>query len=188
MSGPADVVHDLFATVFKKRFANARAKSFEHLVPGSPGPFSASARPGPLHRIKNAIGIVYLGNSRGTFCAKTSAARWMFRIAFKLIDPPGFLIDVGEKAASRLTVKADRRNQLVVLFDASRPSCGIVLHPVIPLLNRRVGRKMTPVALKVRHCEISILQLPMEPSSPRATGALDKRGPVAPSNDAHGSV
>ncbi len=152
VSRAAHVVHDFFAAIFLKRFADARAESLQHFVPRGPRPFPAAARPGALHRIKDAIGIVNLRDRGRSFRTKASAARRMLRVAFKLRNLSRFLIDVGEKSASRFAVEADGGNKLIMLFDAARPGCGIVLDPIVPLLDRRARRKMAAVALEIGHC------------------------------------
>src|SRR5882762_1699465 len=147
LSGASHVVHDFFASIFLKRFADARAESLQHFVPRSPRPFPAPAWPGPLHRIKDAIGIVNLSDRSRPLRAKPSATCRMLRVALKLRDLSGCLIDVGEKPASRFAVEADGRNEVVMLLDAARPSLGIVLNPIVPLLHRRVRREMAAIAL-----------------------------------------
>ena len=76
------------------------------------------------------------------FRTKASAAGWVLRVAFELRDLSGFLIDIGEKPARRFAVEADGGNKLVMLLDAARPGFGIVLDPVVPLLDRRTKGKM----------------------------------------------
>src|SRR5271156_2851469 len=90
----AHVVHHFFAAIFLKRFAYARAESLQHFVPRSSRPLSAAARAGTLHRIKDAIGIMNLGDRGRTLRAKPSAAGGMLRISFELCYLSGFLIDV----------------------------------------------------------------------------------------------
>jgi hypothetical protein len=87
-----------------------------------------------------------------TFRAKTSAAGGMLRIAFKLRNSPDFLIDVGKKPARRFAVETDRGNKLVVFLDAARPSFGIVLDPIVPLLDGRLRGEVAAVALEIGHC------------------------------------
>src|SRR6266851_2964682 len=125
LSGASHVIHDFFATIFLKRFADARAESLQHLVPRSPRPLPAPARAGPLHRIKDAIGIVNLSDRSWAFCTEPSATGRMLRVALKLRDLSGCLIDIGKKSASRFAVEADGRNEVVMLFDATRPGVGI---------------------------------------------------------------
>ena len=112
--------------------------------------------PDALHRIKDAIGIVNLIDNRWAFRTKASAAGRMLWVAFKLRDLSSFLIDIGEDSARRFAVEADGGYKLVVLFDAARPGFGIVLDPIVPLLDRRAIRKMAAVALEFGHCGISI--------------------------------
>ena len=151
VSRAAYVIHDLFAAIFLKRFAHARAESLQHFVPRSPRPFSATPRPGALHRIKDAIGIMNLRDRRRALRAKASATGWMLRVALELRDLSGFFIDVGKKSARRLAVEANGRNKLVMLLDAARPGLSIVLDPIVPLFDRRVGREMTAVAFEIGH-------------------------------------
>src|SRR5688500_20369914 len=68
-AGPADVIHDLLATVFDNRFANARGDRVKCFVPGGPFPFSGTALSGALQWIKNAIRIRDLVESGWTFRA-----------------------------------------------------------------------------------------------------------------------
>jgi hypothetical protein len=75
----------------------------------------------------------------------------MLGIALELRDLPRFLVDVGQKAASRFAVKANRGNELVVLLDAARPGLGIVFEPVVPLLDRRTKCEVAAVTLEIGH-------------------------------------
>src|SRR5208282_2054784 len=152
VSGTAHVVHDFFATVFLKCLAHALAESLQHLVPGSAGPLPSTARAGALHGIEDAIGIVNLGDGGRAFRAQAPAAGGMLGITFKLRDLSGSLIDIGKKAAGGLTVEADGGNELIMLFDAAGPRFGIVLNPIVPLLDRRTKGKVAAVALKIGHC------------------------------------
>src|SRR6266446_3703958 len=110
LSGASHVVHDFFTAIFLESFADARAKSLQHFVPRSPRPLPAAAWPRPLHGIKDAIGIMNLSDRGRPLRAQPSAAGRMLRVAFKLSDLSGFLIDVGEKPASRFAVEADGGN------------------------------------------------------------------------------
>src|ERR1700716_3521400 len=106
LSGASHVVHDFFATIFLKRFADARTESLQHLVPRSPRPLPAPARPRALHRIQNAIRIMNLRDRGWPLRTKPPATCGMPWVALKLRDLPRFLIDVGEKPASRFAVEA----------------------------------------------------------------------------------
>src|SRR5713226_3216470 len=152
LSWASHVIHDFFATIFLKRFADARAESLQHLVPRSPRPLPAPARPRPPHRIKDAVGIMNLSDRRRTLRTKPSAACWMLRVTFKLRDLSRFLIDIGEKSASRFAVEAYGGNKLVMFFNAARPRSGIEFDPVVPLLHRRVRGEVATVALEISHC------------------------------------
>src|SRR5260370_1169947 len=138
--------------IFLEGFGDARSESLQHFVPRSPRPLPAPARPRPLHRIKDAIGIMNLRDRRRAFRAKASAARWMLRVAFKLRDLSGCLIDVGKKPAGRFAVEADGGNEVVMLFDAARPCFSIEFNPLIPVLDRRIREKVAAVAFKIGHC------------------------------------
>src|SRR6202011_5141425 len=145
LSGASHVIHDFFASIFLEGFADARAESLQHFVPRGPRPLPTTARPGALHRIKDTIGIMNLRDRRRAFRAKPSAARWMLRVAFKLRDLSGCLIDVGKKPARRFAVEADGGNEVVMLFDAARPCFSIKFNPVIPLLARRIRGEVAAV-------------------------------------------
>src|ERR1700723_1851304 len=159
VAGAADVIHDFFAAIFLKRFADASAESFQHFLPRSARPLSAAARAGALHWIENAIGIVNLRDGGRTFGAQASTAGRMFWIAFELVDTAGFLIDVGEKTARRFAVEADSRDEVVMFFDAARPGFGVILLPVVPFLDGRIRGKMAALALEICHPKISIIPL-----------------------------
>src|SRR5258708_35182688 len=42
-----------------------------------------------------------------------------------------------------------------MLFRAERASFGLIPNPIVPLLNRRIRRKMATIALEISHCRIS---------------------------------
>src|ERR1700691_893696 len=151
MARAAHVVHDLFATIFLKGLPDARAESLEHLIPRSPSPFPTAPRPRTLHRIKDAIGIMNLRDRCRPLGAKASAACGVFGIAFKLRDLSVFFIDIREKSARRFAIEADRRNKLIMPLNTTRPGFGIILNPVIPLLNRRVRREMAALPFEIGH-------------------------------------
>src|SRR6266481_6630238 len=88
LPGASHVIHDFFAAIFLKRFADARAESLQHFVPRSPRPLPAPAWPRPLHWIKDAIGIMNLSDRCRPLRAKPSTAGRMPRVAFKLRDLP----------------------------------------------------------------------------------------------------
>src|ERR1017187_10522712 len=148
----AHVVHNFFAAIFLKSFADARAESLQHLFPRRARPFPFAAPAGTLHRIEDAIRVMNLSDRRWPFRAQTSAARWMLRVAFKLRNLPGFLIDIGKKSAGRFAVKADGGNKLIMLLDATRPGFRIELDPIVPLLDRRASSEMAAVAFEIGHC------------------------------------
>src|SRR5271156_1406256 len=93
----AYMVHDFFAAIFLEGFADARAESFQHFVPRGARPFATAARTVTLHGIEDAIGIVNLGDRRRAFRTQASATGGMFRVAFELIDPAGFFVDVRQQ-------------------------------------------------------------------------------------------
>ena len=95
-TGAANVIHDLVAPVFNDRFANARGDIVKRRVPGSLFPFSCAAFTGALEWKQNAIGIVNLVERRRAFGAVSAARTRVFRIAFKLLDLAGDLVDVGK--------------------------------------------------------------------------------------------
>ena len=69
----ADVVHDLMATVFDDRVANARGDRVECFFPCGAFPLSGAAFSSALQWIKNAIRIGYLVECGWTFGAVASA-------------------------------------------------------------------------------------------------------------------
>src|SRR5260370_36276460 len=91
-----------------------------------------------------------------TFRTKASAAGWMLRVAFKLRDLPRFLIDVCKKPAGRFAVEADGGNEVVMLFDATRPGVRIEFNAVVPLLHRRARVELATVAFEISQCSISV--------------------------------
>jgi hypothetical protein len=75
----------------------------------------------------------------------------MLWISLKLRDLSGGFINVGEKSASRFAVEADGWYELIMLFDATRPSHRIVLNPIVPLFDGRVRLEMAALALEITH-------------------------------------
>src|SRR5438876_3207263 len=137
MAGAADVVDDFVAAAFDERLADARGEVVEHLVPGDALPFGFAAIADALERIKDALGVVDLIESRGPLGTIAAAAARMGGVALEFADAVGLFVDVGEQAASGLAVEAYRGDEGVVLLDFARPSCRVVLGPILPAFDRR---------------------------------------------------
>src|SRR6185503_16104953 len=133
-TGTPDVIHDLLATIFDNRFPDLSGEFIEHFVPTSLHPFPFAAFSGAFERVQNAIRIVDLVESGGTFRAVAATRTWMFRIAFKLLNFACDLIDIGEQTARRLAIETGRGNQGVVALFALRPCLRIELSPIVPTL------------------------------------------------------
>src|SRR5215470_13051367 len=131
----ADMIHDFIASILFQRFAYSCRNIVENLVPAHPLPFSLSPLSDALQRITDALRIGYLIQGRRPFCAVASTAAGMFGITFEAPDAQRFLVDKTDKTARRFAVKTDRRNDLIMLLDFSRPMRRIVFNPIIPLLH-----------------------------------------------------
>ena len=142
VTGATDVIHHLSASVLLQRGSYARSQRIKHFVPVSAFPLTRATSSGAFHGVENALRIVHLVDGRRTLGAIPAAASGMRRIAFELADAHVFFIDICQQSASSLAVEAHRRDQHVVLGDLLRPDVGIVLCPVIPLLNRWVAFKL----------------------------------------------
>src|SRR6266850_3170529 len=121
MARPADVIHDLVASIFFQRFAYSCRDVVENFVPAHSFPFSLSPLSHTLQGITNALGIGDLIERRWPLGAIASSAAGVLRVAFESADAQRFLVDETEEAARGLTVKTDRRNDLIMLLYFSRP-------------------------------------------------------------------
>ena len=148
MARPPDVIHDLVAPVFLKRFAHPCRDVVENFVPAHTFPFSFAPLSHPLQGITNALGIGYLIKCRRTFGAVASAAAGMFGIAFESADAQRFLIDETQQTAGRLAVKTDRRNNLITFLDFSAANGPYRIPPNRPTFPR-VDSWLTRRALRV---------------------------------------
>src|SRR5437016_2824256 len=104
MARPADVIHDLVASIFFQRFAYTCRDVVENFIPAHSFPFSFSPLSHPLQGITNALGIGYLIERRRSLCAIASSAAGVLRVAFESADAKRFLVDETEAAARRFTV------------------------------------------------------------------------------------
>src|SRR5581483_1319740 len=151
MTGTAHVVHNFFPATFLDCFANAQAEGFEHLGPGGALPLAATARAHALHGIEHAVGIMNLIDGGGAFGTKASPAGGMPGIALEFRDLARLFIYVREHSASGLAVEADGGNELIMLFDFAGPLLGVILHPIVPFLHRRMRREMASEAFEIIH-------------------------------------
>src|SRR4029434_1604908 len=133
MARPADVIHDLVASIFFQRFAHACRDVVENFIPAHSFPFSFSPLSHPLQGITNALGIGDLIERRRPLCAIASSAAGVLRVAFESANAQRFLVDETEEAVRGFTVKTDRRSDLTTLLYFSRPMGRIVFDPIVPL-------------------------------------------------------
>src|SRR6185312_1477992 len=126
LAGAADVVHQLVTPPFLDRRADASADVVQ-------GVFPAAALAAPLQRIEDAIGVFELIRGDDPLGAGAAAAARVHRVAFHLADVELFLVHVGEEAARRLAVEADRRDDPVVPPLLLGPGRRLVVGEVVPL-------------------------------------------------------
>jgi len=105
------VIHDLVATPLNDCFANATCNVIERVIPTYPFPLAFTAFARALKRIKNAIRIGDLIQSRRSLGAIASARTRMLWITFKLLYLAGGFVDIGQQTASRFAVEAGGRNE-----------------------------------------------------------------------------
>src|SRR6266478_3912513 len=105
-TGPADVIHDLVTTLLNDCFANATGNVIQRVIPTYSFPLAFTAFARALKRIKNAIRIGDLIQSRRSLGAIATARAWMLWITFKLLHLAGGFVDVGQQTASRFAVEA----------------------------------------------------------------------------------
>ena len=141
VAGPAEVVHHFFLPSLDQRLANPAADVVEDLVPRDALPLAAAARALAPQRIENPLRILHLVERGWALGAVAPAAARVHRVALELLDAQRLLIDVGEQPAAGLAVEADRGDQRVAALDLLRPGDGIVLFPVVPALDRWIGRQ-----------------------------------------------
>ena len=159
MAGPADVIHDLVAPLFLKRFAHSRGDIVEHFVPSHAFPFAFAAFADAFQRIANALRIGHLIERRRTFGAVSAAAAGMFRIAFEAANAIGVLLDKAQQAAGRFAIETDRRNDPAMLFDFARPLRGVVLDPVVPFFHGRITGQTAARGFQAQRIGIERLSL-----------------------------
>src|SRR3970040_1104946 len=99
MAGPADVIHDLVAPFFLKRFAHPRRDIVEHFVPTDTLPFTLTSFADALQGITYAIGIGDLVERRRSLGAIAATTAGMLRIALEAADTVGVLLDEREQTA-----------------------------------------------------------------------------------------
>ena len=148
VAGPPDVIHHLLAASLDDRLPDPFAEGLQHLVPADPLPFALSALANAFERIEDPVGIVDLIDHGRPLGTQPASASGMGGIALELLDPAGFLVDVGQQPAGRLAVEADGGDQLVMPQLMPRPGLGVVFRTVIPLVDRRIGGQMTIGARK----------------------------------------
>jgi hypothetical protein len=158
MPRPADVVHDLVASLFLKRFAHSRGDIVEYFVPSRAFPFSLAASADAFQRIANSLGIANLIEGRRSFGAISTSAAGMFRIAFEAPNTMRVLLDKTQQSARRFAIETDRRNDLAMLLDLARPLGGIVLDPVVPFFHGRITCQTTARGFQAQR--IGIERLP----------------------------
>src|SRR5207302_1947352 len=106
LAGPADVVHDLRAPVLDDRLADLGGKGVQHLIPARALPLPAATRADPFEGIEDAVRIVDLIDGRGNLRAVLPVRTRMIRVALKLADLAGVLVDEGHQPARGLAVEA----------------------------------------------------------------------------------
>src|SRR6185295_11587072 len=85
----------------------------------------------------DAARILDLVERRRALGAVLPARAGVMRVPLELPDLLRLAIDVRDEPARRLAVEARRRHEHVVPLDLPRPGGGLVLDPVVPLLDRR---------------------------------------------------
>src|SRR4030095_5429135 len=126
VAGAAEVIHDLLRPALDDGLADAAADVVEHLVPGHALPLATAALAHTPQRIANALGVLDRVQRGRALGAVAAAAARVHRVALELLDLQRLLIDVGEQAARRLAVEADRRDERVATLDLLGPGDRIV--------------------------------------------------------------
>ncbi len=141
------VVHDLLASPLPDRSSDPRAEGLEHFVPGRALPLVRAAPALALHRVEHPVFGLELVHYRHALGTEAPAACGVHGVALDLADLTGLFVDVGEQAAGRLAVEADRRDEPVVALGLLGPGPRIVLDPVRPAVCRRIGAELGPGSL-----------------------------------------
>ena len=137
MARPAHVVGDLVVAAFLEGFPHAAGDVLQGFFPTNAFPFAVAAFAGSFQRVQDAIRIIDLVNGGRPFGAVAPPAARMVRVAFKLADLPGILIDKGSQAAGGFAVETGSRNNGIVALVYPRPGFGLVFYPVVPFFRRR---------------------------------------------------
>ena len=130
----SDMIHHLVTSPLDNRGTNLGGERIQHFIPGRALPLALTALADALQGVQDTFWIVDLVDSRGTFGAVAPATPRVERVALQLLDPPALLVHVGQQPARRLTIEADRGDDLVVPLHFARPRLRIVFHPIPPLL------------------------------------------------------
>src|ERR1041384_1953846 len=149
MPGTSNVIHDFVAPLFQQRFSYAAGNVIESLIPGDALPLSGAALADALQRITNPLGIIDLIECRGSLGAISAPTAGMLRIPLETPDTSGVLFNESQKPACSFTIEANRRNDMAVFFDFTRPLRRVVLDPIIPLFHRRIARQSARECLRV---------------------------------------
>ena len=143
LAGATDVIHDLVVATLVDRRADAVTNLVERLVPRDALPLTAAPLADALHRVHDPLGVIHLVERGGTLGAVAATAGRMLGVALDLVDLARVLVHVTNQATAGFAVEAARGHQRVLLLDLVRPCLGVELGPVVPLLQRRVLRKIS---------------------------------------------
>ena len=142
-AGPAHVIGDFVVGALLQPFADSPGDVVQCVVPGHPFPLAAAPGARPAHGIENAVGVADLVDGRRALGAIPTPAGRVVGIALELADLHRLLVHVAQHAASCFAVEAGRGHHHVAFGLLPRPVLGLVLHPVVPLVRRRVVRERT---------------------------------------------
>src|SRR6185437_7859187 len=141
MAGPSNMIHDFIAPLFQQGFSHAAGNVIESFIPRDALPLSCAARADALERVTNPLGIVDLIEGSRSLGAISAPTPGMLRVALETPDMPGVLFNESQKATCSFTIEANRRNDVAMFFDFTRPLRSVVFDPILPLFHRRIARQ-----------------------------------------------
>jgi len=135
----AYVINHLVTTVLDYCAADPSGDAFQDLFPGYPLPFPFSPITDPAQGVEDPIRVGNLVQGSRALGTVPATAGRVKRMSLQLADLVGVFVHICEEATGRLAVEACSRNEAVTALHFPRPFPGVVLFPVIPVLDPRSG-------------------------------------------------
>src|SRR5215470_1501080 len=130
VSRTPDMVHYLIPTVLYNCGANLASEGVQHFVPRCAFPLTFTAFASTFEWIENALWIIDLVDRRWSFGTVASTASWMIGVALEAFHSSRLFIHICQQTTGCFAIKADSRDNLIMLLNLARPGLCVVLDPV----------------------------------------------------------